>query len=93
MNIFQNLRIYAGNWSVTGRRAFSEEEIAAIKDATVVPSNYGNSVCFTLVSGGRAFVPLANDANIGVGEQLDIRKAEWLTLSKDGESDITRVFI
>lgn len=93
MNIFNSLRVYAGKWMVKASRAFTQEEIAAVKSATVVPSQYGNSVCFMMVGGGQTYIPLANDATVGVGESVDLTKAQLLTLSKEGESDINRVSI
>lgn len=93
MNIFSTLRTYAGKWSVKSTRAFDAEEINAVKSAVVVPSKYGNSVMFTMVAGGDTYIPLANDSTVGVGEVIDLSKAQLLTLSKDGESDIVRVSI
>lgn len=93
MNIFNSLQVYAGKWSVKSTRAFDKEEIAAVKQAVVVPSQYGNSVMFTMVAGGQTYIPLSSDATVGVGEIIDLNKAQLLTLSKDGESDIVRVSI
>lgn len=93
MNIFASLQVYAGKWSVKSTRAFDAEEISAVKQAVVVPSQYGNSVMFTMVAGGQTYIPLANDATVAVGESIDLSKAQLLTLSKDGESDIVRVSI
>lgn len=93
MNIFSSLQVYAGKWSVKSTRAFDADEINAVKSAVVVPSKYGNSVMFTMVAGGDTYIPLANDSTVGVGEVIDLSKAQLLTLSKDGESDIVRVSI
>lgn len=93
MIIFSTLRVYAGKWSVKSSRNFNEEEIAAVASAVVVPSQYGNSVCFMMVGGGQTYIPLANDATVGVGESIDLTKAKLLTLGKEGESDIHRVSI
>ena len=93
MNIFNSLQVYAGKWSVKSSRAFDAEEISAVSSAVVVPSQYGNSVMFTMVGGGQTYIPLAQDATVGVGEIIDLSKASLLTLSKDGESDILRVSI
>lgn len=93
MNIFSTLRTYAGKWNVKSSRAFTQEEIQAVMSATVVPSQYGNSVCFMMVGGGQTYIPLANDATVGVGESIDLTKAKLLTLEKGGESDINRVSI
>lgn len=93
VNIFSSLRIYAGKWSVKSSREFTPEEIKAVKSATVVPSQYGNSVCFMMVGGGQTYIPLASDATVGVGESVDLTKAKLLTLEKDGEADINRISI
>lgn len=93
MNIFSTLRTYAGKWNVKSSRAFTQEEIQAVESATVVPSQYGNSVCFMMVGGGQTYIPLANDATVGIGESIDLTKAKLLTLEKGGESDINRISI
>lgn len=93
MNIFSNLQVYAGKWSVKSSRAFDATEIALVESAVVVPSTYGNSVMFTMKAGGQTYIPLANDAKAGVGEVVDLSKASLLTLEKSGESDIVRVSI
>lgn len=91
MNIFSSLRKYASKWEVVSKRPFTSEEQAAVVKATVVPSQYGNSVCFMMVGGGQTFIPLSQDSNLTVGEAVDLSKANLLQLSKDGEEDIFRV--
>lgn len=93
MNIFSNLQVYAGKWAEKSRRNFSAEEINAVDNAVVVSSNYGLSVCFFMKSGGKTFIPLSNDATVGLGESVDLQKASLITLGKQGESDIIRVSI
>lgn len=93
MNIFSSLQVYAGKWSLKSERAFDAEEIAAVVSAVVVPSQYGNSVMFTMKSGGQTYIALSTDASVAVGEIIDLTKAKVLTLSKEGESDIYRVSI
>lgn len=93
MNIFSSLRVYAGKWSVKSKRAFTQEEINAVVSAEVVPSQYGNSVCFLMVAGGQTFIPLSSDSTLGVGDRVDLSKASLLTLEKQGEADILRVEI
>lgn len=93
MNIFSNLQVYAGKWAEKSRRNFSAEEINAVDSNVVVSSNYGLSVCFFMKSGGQTFIPLSNDATVGLGESVDLQKASLITLSKQGESDIIRVSI
>ena len=91
MNIFSSLRIYAGKWAVKASRGFNPEELEAISSATVVPSQYGSSVCFMMVGGGKTFIPLDQNSALGTGELVDLSKAELLTLTKEGEADIYRV--
>lgn len=93
MNIFSNLQVYAGKWAEKSRRNFSAEEINAVDSNVVVSSNYGLSVCFFMKSGGQTFIPLSNDASVGLGESVDLQKASLITLGKQGESDIIRVSI
>lgn len=93
MNIFSNLQVYAGKWAEKSRRNFSAEEINAVNSNVVVSSNYGLSVCFFMKSGGQTFIPLSNDATVGLGESVDLQKASLITLGKQGESDIIRVGI
>lgn len=91
MNIFSSLQVYAGKWSVKEERPFTPEEIAAVVQAVVVPSQYGNSVQFTMKSGGLTFIPLDQNSPLGTGELVDLTKAKLVTLSKSGEADIFRV--
>lgn len=91
MNIFSSLRVYAEKWQLKSSREFTAEEKAAVDEAVVVPSQYGNSVCFTMVSGGKTFIPLSQTSSKTVGDTIDLSKAKLLTLGKCGEADIYRV--
>ena len=91
MNIFSSLRVYAGKWSEKARRAFTSDEISAVSKASVVDSQYGLSVCFMMKAGGMTFIPLDQNSNKSVGDDVDLSKAELLTLGKEGEADIYRV--
>ena len=91
MNIFAGLQVYGGSWNVVGERSFEAEEIAAVKKAEVVASEYGNSVCFFMHSGGQTYIPLSNQSSLGVGATVDLTKAKILTLHRDGNADITRI--
>ena len=91
MNIFAALRVYAGKWNVKESRVFTSDEIAAVQSATVVDSQYGQSVCFLMVSGGQTYIPLDQNSSKATGDTIDLNKAELLTLSKQGEADIYRV--
>ena len=92
-NIFSGLQVYGGNWNVIDSRSFSAEEIAAVKSAQVVASEYGNSVCFFMHSGGQTYIPLSTDSTLGVGESVDLSAAKILTLHRDGSDNITRISI
>lgn len=91
MNIFNQLKVYAAKWQVSSKRSFTKEEIEVVKEAEVVPSEYGSSVMFTLISGGTTYIPLSTNSTVGVGEKVDLKKATLLTLSREGSSDIIRV--
>lgn len=93
MNIFNSLRVYAGKWMQKDSRNFSDDEINAVDSAHVVDSQYGNSVCFLMKSGGQTFIPLSNTSPLAVGESVDLHKAKLLTLTRKGEADIYRVSI
>ena len=93
MNIFAGLQVYGGSWNVTSERNFEDEEIAAVKKAEVVASQYGNSVCFFMAGGGQTYIPLSNQSTLSVGDEVDLTKAKLLTLHRDGNDDIMRVSI
>ena len=91
MNIFSALRVYAGKWQVKNSRSFSADEIAAVESATVVDSQYGQSVCFLMIGGGQTYIPLDQNSSKATGDTVDLSKASLLTLSKQGEADMYRV--
>ena len=91
MNIFNALRVYAGKWSEKDVRAFAPEEVAAVEKAEVVESQYGFSVCFFMVGGGQTYVPLDQNSSLGIGDIVDLTKAQLVTLQRPGEQDIYRV--
>ena len=93
MNIFSNLRVYAGKWSVKETRDFTADEVSQVSQAVVVPSQYGNSVQFTMVTGGLTFIPLDQNSNCAIGEVIDLTKAKLTTLGKSDEADIYRITI
>ena len=93
MNIFSALKVYAGKWQKKAERAFEKEEIDAVARATVVDSQYGNSVCFFMKGGGQTFIPLSSNSSLAVGDDVDLSKASLLTLERAGDADIYRVEI
>lgn len=93
MNIFTNLRQYASKWTVTAQRNFTAEEKSSVREAYVVESQFGNSVCFMMTSGSQTYIPLSQNSKLGVGEHVDLNAAKLLTLSREGDNDILRVEI
>lgn len=93
MNIFSALRVYAGKWNEKETKSFTSEEIALVDKAEVVESNYGLSVCFFMKAGGQSYIPLDQNSSAAIGEQIDLTKAQVVTLQKQGKKDIFRVRI
>lgn len=91
LNIFQTLTQYGGKWSIKSRRAFTEEEKSCINAAVVVPTDYGKSVCFTMINGANTYIPLSTMSSLNVGDNFDVNTGELLVLSKEGEKDTLRV--
>lgn len=91
MNIFSALRIYAGKWNESDVRPFDPAEIAAVASAVVVESQFGLSVCFTMVTGGMTYIPVDQNSSANIGDNVDLSTAKLVTLSKQGEDDIFRV--
>lgn len=91
MNVFMTLTQYGPKWNVTETRKFSEEEVAMTKASKVVESEYGLSLEITLINNNRVYIPLSNDAAATLGDNIDISKADLLTLEKEGEKPIQRV--
>lgn len=91
MSIFSNLREYASKWSEKARRNFSDEEKAEVASATVVPSQFGSSVCFFMKAGGQKYIPLSNTSKAEIGQSINLDNAQLITLGKAGEEDIVRV--
>ena len=91
--VFDSLQVYGGSWNVVDSRSFDAAEIAAVKRAEVVSSQYGSSVCFFMKSGGQTYIPLSNTSSLCVGDDVDLNKAKLLTLHRDGDGDIIRVSI
>lgn len=91
MNLFSSIKAYGGKWAEKASRKFSAEEIALVTKAQVVESQYGNSACFFMANGTTTYVPMSNDAKSEVGDIIDLKEAEIVTLEKDGEKDIQRI--
>jgi hypothetical protein len=73
------------NWIIKEIKRFTEAERESMS-AYVVPTNYGPSVRFCMKLGGRStYMPLCLGASVGVGEPVDLEKAEILILSYPNE--------
>lgn len=90
-NIFSALRVYAGKWNLKSSTKFSQEELNMVDKAIVVDSQYGQSVCFYMKSGGQTYIPLDQNSTRATGDEVDLTQASLLTLEKQGEADIYRV--
>lgn len=92
-NVLLSLNSY-GKWSVKSSRSFNSAEVACVKNATVVDSQFGKSVCFAMVDGSTRFIPLSNkNENTETGTQVNVSEAKLVVLSKPGADDIMRVEI
>lgn len=91
MNIFASLRVYAGKWAEKSHRDFTPEEIASVLEANVIESEYGNSVCFIMRTGGQTYIPVDQNSSLSLGDSVDLSKHQLVTLERAGEDDIYRV--
>lgn len=90
-NIFDDLKVYNTPWTVKEIRNFTAEEKARVSSATVVPSEYGLSVKFSLNSGGYSYIPLSNSSSLTQGEAVNLNTAKIIILEKVGADDIKRI--
>lgn len=90
--IFDFLKTYAEQYEVIDTRNFTASEIAKVKDAEIVASTYGTSVCFFMHGGGQKYIPTSRDSVVSVGDKVDLHTAKILTLEREGER-INRVEI
>lgn len=63
-------------------RNFNEEEVRAVKNAWVVPSQNGNSVCFELEGGCITYIPLLRACKKLVGDTINLKTARLITLEQ-----------
>ena len=92
INLVAISKVY-GSWAVTGSQPLSKEDKEAISSATVVDSQFGKSVMFTLKAGGSIYQPLSNrrEDEVTAGQVLNLDDLKLITLSKQGEADIYRI--
>lgn len=89
--IFDSLPSYAGSYSIKKEMKFTDAEIAAVRIAKVVPSQYGTSCCFYMHDGCQKYIPMARDTRASVGDVIDLHHATVFLLSKEGADDILRL--
>lgn len=91
----KNLPKKVGDLHEEGRiieiRDFSEEEIKMVKQAVVVPSQLGNTVCFKMVTGGVTYIPLLKASKKLVGDPIDLKTAKLITIEKVDKQRIWKV--
>lgn len=90
MGLFDIIKMYKSDWEEVGKRKFEEAECNAIKEAVIVASKYGRSVCFIIPGKGKGFVPLEPIAKGEIGDSLNPRDLELVSLKYVG-SDETQV--
>ena len=85
-NFFSSKQVYGPKWQLVNSRSFTDEEINMVEEATVVPSEYGLSICFHMKAGGSIYTPVSRDSNVSAGETINLESAKILTLEREGES-------
>ena len=91
MALFNDIKVYAGKWSVVKETPISAAEVAEVEKGVVVDSKFGLSVCLYLKAGGRVYFPLTSDSEVGAGSIVDINKVSIVELAKSGENNIIRL--
>lgn len=94
-NIFEGKKIYATKWveDKDAVRDFESIELEMVIRAEVVPSQYGNSVKFTMKASGEIFIPVDQRSTCVVGDTVDLTKAKITMFNKPGEEPIERILI
>ena len=84
MEFYDLIKIYKSEWEEVSSRKFTEAEVNAVQEATVVASKYGKSVCFFIPSKGKGFVPLEPIAKVNLGDKLNMSEIELVNLKYIG---------
>jgi hypothetical protein len=94
MGFLDSLMTYAGSWEEVSREKLSKSDVQNVQSIQVVTKeqDWGTSIsmCFTMVGGGKKFVPLSRDSELQEGDRVHPNTVEIITLEKDGESPIHR---
>ena len=84
MNFLDIVKIYKSEWQEVSKRKLEEAECSSIEKAFVVASKWGKSVCFMIPGKGKAFIPLEPIANVSLGDDIDVRTIELVSLKYIG---------
>lgn len=90
MALFNDIKVYAGKWSVVKESPLAAEDVALIASGVVVDSKFGLSVCFTMKAGGQTYFPVSSDSEVGAGI-VDINNVQVVELAGSGENNIIRL--
>ena len=92
MGFLDSLRTYGSSWAETSKEKLSSNEVKAIDkiEVTTKDNEWGTSVsmCFFMKSGGRKFVPLSRDSDLEVGDIVDPKSVEIITLERAGDEPV-----
>ena len=94
MGFLDSLMTYAGSWEEVSREKLSKSDVQNVQSIQVVTKEQewgtSTSMCFTMVGGGKKFVPLSRDSELQEGDKVNPNTVEIITLEKDGENPIHR---
>lgn len=88
-NIFDTLVVYDLSWNekAGSRRSLTDGEKKRISKVVVTESEYGKSLCFTMISGGHTYIPLSKTCDVLVDTEVPIDKVELFTIERVGDDD------
>lgn len=90
MNIFSQLRSYAGKWNKVAERHFNQEEKDSVQALSFVEGGYGTSACFLMADGSQRYIPVSRDADLSKAEEVTMDDIRLITLER-GNEFVTRV--
>ena len=93
MGLFTNRQVYAQKWTVKSVSDISEEDAKLFTKGRIVPSEFGTSMEFTMVSGGLCFIPMDTECPHKVGDEYLPEELEVVILQRLGDADIERIRI
>ena len=90
MKLLQKIQTtYGTPFTVKGEAPVEDYEL--VESNEVVESQFGLSLCMTLQGGGKKYIPLSRDSNLGIGDSMDLSKAKVIVLGQEGSKDIYRI--